>query len=56
MADGKTRLIDRRAMLGVLGGSAVAGALPAAPLLPSTPLQLDLTHRESLQVLRTAYS
>ena len=42
MADRVTRHIDRRAMLGVLGGSALAGALPAAPLLPSAPLQLDL--------------
>jgi hypothetical protein len=42
MAGGNLRLIDRRAMLGVLGGSAVASALPAAPLLPSVPLQLDM--------------
>jgi hypothetical protein len=33
-------------MLGVLGGSAVAGALPAAPLLPSAALQLDLEKPE----------
>ncbi|MBM4221830.1 MAG: DUF1838 domain-containing protein [Gammaproteobacteria bacterium] len=46
MADGKTRLIDRRAMLGVLGGSAVAGALPAAPLIAQAPLQLDLEKPE----------
>ena len=33
-------------MLGVLGGSALAGALPAAPLLPSAPLQLDMDKPE----------
>lgn len=46
MDDRATRLIDRRAMLAVLGGSAVAGALPAAPLLPSAGLQLDLDKPE----------
>ena len=46
MAERTTGLIDRRAMLGVLGGSVVASALPAAPLLPPAALQLDLEKPE----------